>query len=145
MRALRSLLRSRWSSSALGHCCSSSSPTLVIQFLNAAGRPFAMTELTARIHDLWAAFAVAYMVLATAFCYVAQKTDPVAAQPVLFLLIGEATSALVSLLYFVLGVHAFAFLANCMVSTATVVVTGGAFWLALRAGPARALPSHSAG
>ena len=108
-------------------------PTVVIQVLNASGRPFGMTELDARQHEFWAVLAVGYMVLVTAFCYEAQRQALVAELPVRFLLLGKLTSSLVSLLYFVVAVHAFAFLANFFVDGGIVLITWGFYRAAFAA------------
>jgi len=90
-------------------------PTLTLNVLNSAGSLFGMPAIPARLTEFWAVLAVAYMVLVAAFCWEATRERGLDAQPVRFLVLGKTTSSLVSLLYFVVVVHAFAFLANFLV------------------------------
>ena len=90
-------------------------PTVTLNVLNSAGNLFAMPAIPSRVVEFWAVLAVAYMVLVTAFCWEATKQAGVDPQPVRFLIVGKTASSLVSLLYFLVVVHAFAFLANFLV------------------------------
>lgn len=90
-------------------------PTVTLNVLNSAGSLFGMPAIPSRVTEFWAVLAVAYMVLVAAFCWAATKERGIDAQPVRFLVLGKTTSSLVSLLYFLVVVHAFAFLANFLV------------------------------
>ena len=90
-------------------------PTVTISVLNSAGNLLGMPAIPSRVTEFWAVLAVAYMVLVAAFCWEATNQAGVDPQPVRFLVLGKATSSLVSILYFVVVVHAFAFLANFLV------------------------------
>jgi hypothetical protein len=98
-------------------------PGLTVQALNSAGRGFRMPELPATAAQFWVGLAVSYMVLVTALCLEAQRGGRLRVAPIRFLLLGKASSSLVSLLYFALVLHAFAFLANFVVDGSIVAVT----------------------
>jgi hypothetical protein len=90
-------------------------PTVTLAVLNSAGNLFGMPAIPARVTEFWAVLAVAYMVLVAAFCWEATNDPGIDPQPVRFLILGKTASSLVSLLYFIVVVHAFAFLANFLV------------------------------
>jgi uncharacterized membrane protein len=122
-RRLRLLLRGLMVVFALGAVDFLVFPNLTIKILNASGSAFGLPALEWRAHEFWAVLAVAYMVLVTAFCWEATRRPGVEAQPVRFLIIGKTASSLVSLLYFVIAVQAFAFLANFLVDGLIAAVT----------------------
>ncbi|TME20520.1 MAG: hypothetical protein E6I70_01290 [Chloroflexi bacterium] len=98
-------------------------PTLTVRILNAAGKPFQLAPLEAG-YQFWSVLAVAYMVLIAAFCLEAtRERDRVTPPPVRFLLLAKATSSLVSLVFFILAVRAFAFLANFVVDGGIALIT----------------------
>lgn len=90
-------------------------PVLVLASLNATGSALGMPPLPSHEYQFWSVLAVAYMVLVTAFCWDATRTPEVRSDPVRYLILGKTASSLVSLAFFLLGVHAFAFLANFVV------------------------------
>jgi hypothetical protein len=98
-------------------------PGLTVHMLNQAGAEIGLPALPTGNAQFWVGLAVAYMVLVTSFCWEATRTREISDQAVRFLLTGKAASALVSLVYFAIALHAFAFLANFVVDGAIFAVT----------------------
>jgi hypothetical protein len=101
-------------------------PTLVVATLNAAGSALGMPPLPSHEYQFWNVLAVAYMVLVTAFCWDAIRGGGVRTAPVRYLVIGKAASSIVSLVFFAVALHAFAFLANFVVDG---LIAAGTFLL----------------
>jgi hypothetical protein len=103
-------------------------PYPVVRFLNYIGGLFGLAPLDTG-HQFYVVLAVAYMALVSAFCWVAVTGSRVQALPVRLLIFGKTMSSLLALLFFVVDVHAFAFLANFVVDGSIALVT----WASYRA------------
>jgi hypothetical protein len=100
-------------------------PYLTVKILNSTAKSLGMHEVVALNagQDFWLTLAVPYMILVAAFSWVAQRGPRIQAQPVQFLMLAKAASSLTSLVLFLFGGFAYAFLANFVVDGAIVLIT----------------------
>jgi hypothetical protein len=103
-------------------------PYLTARLLNSTAKSLGMHEVVALNggQDFWLTLAVPYMILVTAFSWIAQRGARIQAQPVQLLMLAKASSSLTSLALFLLGGFAYPFLANFVVDGAISLIT---FWL----------------
>lgn len=109
-------------------------PYLTVRILNSTASSLGMHQLVALNagQDFWLTLAVPYMILISAFSWVAQRGTRIAAQPVQFLMLAKVASSLTSLALFLLGGLAYAFLVNFIVDGAIALIT---FWFYRAARP----------
>ena len=103
-------------------------PYLTARLLNSTAKSLGMHEVVALNggQDFWLTLAVPYMILVTAFSWIAQRGARIQAQPVQLLMLAKASSSLTSLALFLLGGFAYPFLANFVVDGAIFLIT---LWL----------------
>jgi len=116
-------------------------PYLTARLLNSTAKSLGMHEVVALNggQDFWLTLAVPYMILVTAFSWIAQRGARIQAQPVQLLMLAKASSSLTSLALFLLGGFAYPFLANFVVDGAISLIT---FWLYRAARAELVFPAH---